>query len=65
MINSPQLTSEHLNEIIKDEVKTVKVKSEVQAQVEDGKEVIDYNDSSSALRAVPNTIKKQILTQMS
>jgi len=56
---SAQLTSEQLKEIIEDEKKMDKRARQVQEQVEDGEEVLDPENTSSALNIVLNTINSE------
>jgi len=59
MSPSAQLTSEHLKEIIEEEMKTDQGAREVQEQVEDGEEVLDPDNTSSVLSTVLNTINNE------
>jgi hypothetical protein len=59
MSPSAQLTSEQLQEIIEDEMKTDQGAREVQEQVEDGDEVLDPENTSSVMRTVPSTINNE------
>jgi hypothetical protein len=56
---STQLTSEQLKEIIEHEKNADKRAREVQAQVEDGEEVLDSENRSSVVKPVLNTIKNK------
>jgi len=56
---SAKLTSEQLNDIIKDEMNTDKGAREVQVQVEDGEEVLDPANTSSVLKMVVSTISNE------
>jgi hypothetical protein len=56
MSPSAQLTSVQLKEIIEDRKKTDQGAREVQEQVEDGKEVLDPDNTLSVLSTVLNTI---------
>jgi len=59
MSPSAQLTSEHLKEIIEDEMKTDQGAREVQEQVEDGEKVLDPDNTRSVLSTVLNTINNE------
>jgi len=52
-------SSEQLKEIIQDEMKTAQGAREVQEQVEDGKEVLDPDNTSPVLSTVLNTINNK------
>ena len=56
---SAQLRSDQLKEIIEDEMKTDQGASEIQVQVEDGKEVLYPENTSSVLSTVLNTINNK------
>jgi len=56
---SAQHTSKQLKEIIEDEKNTDKSARELQEQVEDGKEVLDPENTSSVLNTVLNTINNE------
>jgi hypothetical protein len=56
MSRSAQLSSEQLKEIIENEKQTHQGAREVQEQVEDGEEVLDPDNTSSALSTVLKTI---------
>jgi hypothetical protein len=59
MSPSAQLTSEQLKEIIDDEMMTDQGSRQVQEQVEDGKAVLDPDNTSSVLSTVLNTINNE------
>jgi hypothetical protein len=59
MSPSAQLTSERLNEIIEYAIKTNQDAREVQEQVEDGKEVLNPDTTSSVLSTILNTINNK------
>jgi hypothetical protein len=59
MSPTAQLNSEQLKEIIEDEQKTNQGSREVQAQVEDGEEVLELDNTSSVLSTVLNTINNE------
>jgi len=59
MSPSSQLTSEQLKEIIEDEENTDKGAREVQEQVEDGEEILDPANTSSAFNTVLSTINNE------
>jgi hypothetical protein len=59
MSSSAQIKSEQLKEIIEDEMKTDQCGRDVQEQVDDGEEVLNPKNTSSALSTVVNTIKNE------
>jgi hypothetical protein len=59
MSPSAQLTSTQLKEIIEDEMNTHQGSREVQEQVEDGRVVLDPDNTSSVLSTVLNTINNE------